>query len=1006
MPDAEPNHPRRRYEDHADDLGLDPESRRLADDAHRRANWKRWGPYLADRQWGTVREDYSAHGDCWNSFPHEHARSRAYRWGEDGLLGVTDRECRLCLAPALWNGQDDILKERPFGLTNGQGNHGEDVKELYYHLDATPTFSYAKALYKYPHAKFPYDDLLRENARRGVEDREYEVIDTGVFDGGRYFDVTVEYAKGGADDVLMRVTAVNRGPEGSEPAPLWVVPQAWFRNTWAWGCGVEGDGGTGGRPTMEVAGEDAGAACVVADHGTLGRFFLSADATAGGSPPALIFTDNDTNAGRLYGIPPAPGHYPKDAFHNYVCRGEKAVVNPRQTGTKAGAVYKFDVPPGDAGVTVRVRLTSSDVRPADPFGDFDAVFDQREKEADAFYDARMPPAADGPQRDIVRRAYAGLLWTRQFYYYDVDRWIAGDPAMPPPPPERQRHARNKDWRGNLFNCDVLSMPDSWEYPWYAAWDLAFHMIPFARVDPADAKRQCLLMLREWYMHPSGQIPAYEFNFDDVNPPVHAWACWRVYKMTGPRGGRDRAFLARCFQKLLLNFTWWVNRKDVSGKNIFGGGFLGMDNISLFDRSDPRINGDLQQADGTAWMAFYCATMLAMALELAAGGDDEQGRGGGDVAYEDMASKFFEHFIAITDAINTLGDGGEHDLNTPRDREGTGLWDDADGFYYDRLKLNGGGGAESTPIRVRSLVGVVPLFACDVLDQDVIDRLPGFKKRMEWFVANRTELARHITCAETGTATDGGGKRLLAVPSRERLEAVLRYVLDENEFLSPYGVRSLSKYHEEHPFSLKLDGRDFSVRYVPGASRTNLFGGNSNWRGPVWFPLNYLLIEALERYHYFYGDDFTVECPVGSGNRVTLLEAAREIERRLVSIFLPGEGGRRPVHGDEPRAAADPAFGDELLFYEYFNGDDGRGLGASHQTGWTALVANCIERLERDEAHHHRHAERAALLSPPDGARGIERTARSDRRTGLDRRSGDDAGKRRPAGREYRPGEPG
>jgi mannosylglycerate hydrolase MGH1-like protein len=879
------------------------EERRLQEDATRQRNWKRWGPYLSERQWGTVREDYSAYGDCWNDFPHDHARSRAYRWGEDGLLGLCDREGRLCFALALWNGKDPILKERLFGLAGPEGNHGEDVKEEYYYLDSTPTHSYLKALYKYPLGEYPYARLAEENGRRGLGERELEIADTGALADGRYVDVYAEYAKASPNDILVRVTLANRS---DEDATLHVLPTLWFRNTWSWGREGEGHGG---RPSLQLETDGA----VHAEHPTLGPFGLVAAPGPDGRDPEWVFTENETNAERLWGTRNA-APYVKDAFHELVVRGRRDAVNPGQAGTKAAADYRLVVP-RRGEVVLRLRLFAKDEAPGRPFGaDFNAVFRARIDEADAFYAARVAAGASAEELRVVRQGWAGLLWSKQFYHYVVQQWLAGDPAHPPPPAER-RAGRNADWP-HLYNRDVLSMPDKWEYPWYAAWDLAFHMIPFAAVDPHFAKEQLLLFLREWYMHPNGQIPAYEFAFAEANPPVHAWACWRVYKMTGPRGRRDRAFLARCFQKLLMNFTWWVNRKDAEGRNLFSGGFLGLDNIGVFDRNRPLpTGGHLEQADGTAWMAFFSATMLSMALELARD----------DPAYEDMASKFFEHFVAIADAMNHLG--------------GRGLWDEDDGFYYDQLHADGG----EIPLRVRSLVGLVPLIAVEVLEDELIERLPGFRKRFEWFLRNRPELAAQISCMKPrGEA--GHAHRLLAIPSRERLERVLAYVLDEREFLSPFGLRSLSQVHAERPYVFGVNGEEYRVDYVPAESTTRLFGGNSNWRGPIWFPLNFLLVEALERYHHFYGDTLTVELPTGSGRRVTLGEAARELARRLGSIFLPGPGGRRPVHGDDARYAADPHFRDLVLFYEYFDGDTGRGVGASHQTGWTALVVPLLRGL--------------------------------------------------------------
>ncbi|WP_434384991.1 MGH1-like glycoside hydrolase domain-containing protein [Melittangium boletus] len=887
---------------------LGAEAARLVEDEHRGANWKRWGPYLAERQWGTVREDYSARGDNWTAFPHDHARSRAYRWGEDGLLGITDRQGRLCFALALWNEQDAILKERLFGLTGPQGNHGEDVKEEYFYLDSTPTHSYMKALYKYPQAAFPYERLERENQHRGRLAPEFELADTGVFHERRYFDVFAEYAKAAPDDLLIRVTVVNHGPEA---ARLHVLPTLWFRNTWAWGRQGEG---YWSLPRITAHGEDA----LLATHDSLGAYRLHARAPTGAPPLARLFTDNETNFQRLHGVPNRSPHV-KDAFHEAVVHGRPEALNPAQEGTKAAFHAVLEVPAGGSA-TLELRLVleapAAATAPAAPFGEaFDTVFAQRLAEADAFYAARLPAALSDEERRVARQACAGLLWTKQFYHYAVKPWQEGDPAHPAPPPERLQ-GRNRDW-GHLYNRDIISVPDKWEYPWYAAWDTAFHMVPFARLDPHFAKEQLLLFLREWFMHPNGQIPAYEFEFSDVNPPVHAWACWRVYKLTGAHGQRDRLFLKRAFHKLLLNFTWWVNRKDVDGLNLFSGGFLGLDNIGVFDRSKPLpTGGHLNQADGTAWMAFFCTTMLSMALELAQE----------DPAYEDIASKFFEHFVAIVDAMNHLG--------------GTGLWDEEDGFYYDELKQEG---QPPRLLRVRSMVGLVPLFAAEVLEDRLLERLPGFAKRLRWFLENRADLAQNTSYMAVCQRTGLGGRRLLAIPSRERLERVLRRVLDPREFLSEHGIRSLSRMHAEAPFVFHAGSEEHRVAYVPGDSDSGMFGGNSNWRGPVWFPLNYLLIEALERYHHFHGEDFQVECPTGSGTWMNLAQVARELSSRLSRLFLPDDSGRRPFHGEDARYVDDPAFRELVLFHEYFHGDTGRGLGASHQTGWTALVVQCLAR---------------------------------------------------------------
>ncbi len=890
----------------------DPERQRLADDTARVRNWKRWGPYLAERQWGTVREDYSEHGTAWDSFPHDHARSRAYRWGEDGLLGVCDREGRLCFALALWNGRDSILKERLFGLSGPEGNHGEDVKEEYYYLDSTPTHSYMKALYKYPQAEFPYAQLVAENGRRGQGDPEFELSDTGVFHENRYWDVVAEYAKASPDDLLVRITLTNRGPDAAE---LHALPTLWFRNTWSWGRSGEG---YWAKPNIKRAPGGG----VLATHESLGEFVLAADAGPEGDPQWL-YTENETNAERLFGA--ANGSpYVKDAFHETVVNGRANAVNPDESGTRAAAWYRVSVPAGESRILrLRLRATGKAGESASaPFGAaFERVFTERMAEADAFYASVHPVELNPDEQAVSRQCYAGLLWSKQFFHFIVKDWLEGDPAQPAPPAGR-RKGRNAEWK-HLYNRDVISMPDKWEYPWFAAWDLAFHMIPLAKVDPEFAKSQLLLFLREWYMHPNGQIPAYEWAFGDVNPPVHAWAVWRVYKLTGEKGKRDRLFLERAFQKLLINFTWWVNRKDVDGHNIFAGGFLGLDNIGVFDRSKPLpTGGHLEQADGTAWMAFYCTTMLAIAIELAVD----------DPAYEDVASKFIEHFVAISDAMNSLG--------------GTGLWDETDGFYYDQLHVDG----RHIPMRIRSMVGLIPLFASEVLEQESVDRLPGLKKRLDWFVNNRPDLARNIAHTDEGEYGHKG-HRLLGIPSRDRLERVLKVLFDEREFLAPHGVRALSAAYRDEPYVFNADGMSHTVRYTPGESDTELFGGNSNWRGPIWFPVNYLLIESLERYHHFYGDTLKVECPAGSGKFLNLREAAREIAGRLASIFLADKQGRRPCHGDDTRYATDPHRRDLVLFHEYFHGDTGRGVGASHQTGWTALAVRCIEKQAAARAEH-------------------------------------------------------
>jgi hypothetical protein len=876
---------------------MNAEQIRLGEDSRREKNWKRWGPYLSERQWGTVREDYSANGDCWDYFPHEQARSRAYRWGEDGLLGICDREGRLCFGIALWNGCDSILKERLFGLGTKDGNHGEDVKECYFYLDCTPTHSYMKALYKYPQRAFPYQRLVDENRRRTRHDREFELIDTGIFDESRYFDIQIEYAKVAPDDILIRLRATNRGPES---APLFLLPTLWFRNTWAWGRTGEG---YPGKPVIACASDNA----IRCEHETLGQFSLEALT----SPSEWLFTENETDFAAL-GQGKNSSPWVKDAFHRYVIERDDKAVNRAARGTKAAALYSMDLAAG-ASTEIRLRFCPGD-EPREI--DFEAVFDQRIVEADVFHGS----CTERPGSAIARQAYGSLLWSKQFYNFGVLEWLQGDPVYPPPPLSRWK-ARNGGWL-HLYNRDVISMPDNWEFPWYASWDLAFHMVAFADIDPYFAKDQLLLLLREWYMHPSGQVPAYEFEFGDVNPPVHAWAAWRVYKISAAPGQRDRGFLERVFQKLMINFTWWTNRKDVAGSHIFSGGFLGLDNIGVFDRSKPIDGGVLEQADGSAWMAFYCLTMLAIALELAQE----------DAVYEDIASKFFEHFIAIADAINTVG--------------GAGLWDEEDGFYYDQLRV----GDVTTPMRVRSVVGLIPLLAVEILEQEEIDRLPGFMRRLNWFLSNRKDLYHQVSLlqAANGDKANGGhSHRLLGIPTKERLLRVLRRMLDESEFLSPYGIRSLSAEHGSKPCVLRVGNQEWQVQYEPGESETGLFGGNSNWRGPIWFPINYLLIESLERYHHFYGDGLKVECPTGSGNFLTLREVAREINRRLCALFLPDASGRAPWQGENSIFAEDPNWRGLTWFFEYFHGDTGRGCGAAHQTGWTALIARCLRDREAD-----------------------------------------------------------
>jgi len=869
---------------------LDPERRRLAEARDGTAPWLRWGPYLSERQWGTVREDYSADGDAWAYFPHDHARSRAYRWGEDGLLGICDDRGLLCFAVALWNGADPFLKERLFGLSSTQGNHGEDVKEYYFHLDNTPTHSYMKALYKYPQQAFPYDQLVAENARRTRNDPEYELLDTGSFAEHRYFDVVVEYAKAGPEDILIRITATNRGPE---PASLRVLPTLWFRNTWAWKQQSP-------RPELRtVASERAAASLVHVQHADFGDYWLACE----GAPPLLV-TENETNSAKLWGDRNNAA-FVKDGISDAVVCETKGAVNPAGAGTKAAAHYSFAIGPG-ASETVLLRLSAQ--RHDRPFVGAAEVFTRRRKEADAFY----RPLARGlgeEERQVQRQAFAGLLWTKQFYLYEIDDWLDGDPAGPPPPEER-KHGRNAEWR-HLNNADVISVPDKWEFPWYACWDLAFHCISLAHIDPEFAKQQLLLMVNGQYMHPNGQLPAYEWSLGDVNPPVHAWSALRVYEIDRRLRGADRAFLERVFHKLLLNFTWWVNRKDVEGRNVFQGGFLGLDNIGVFDRSGPLpTGGHLEQSDGTAWMAMYCLNMLAIAIELA-----RENR-----VYEELATKFFEHFMYIAAAMNNIGG------------EGISLWDEEDDFFYDVLHLSSG---ESIPLKVRSLVGLIPLLAVETIEPDLLDTLPEFRGRLERFLEHYPELAQLTSHWHLPGA---GERRLLALVRGHRMKRILSRMLDPAEFLSDCGIRSLSKYHEGHPYELRVDGARHTVRYEPGESAGSLFGGNSNWRGPVWFPLNYLLIEALRRFHQYYDDDFLVEFPTGSGRRLSLQGIADELSRRLCKLYLRGKDGRRPADGASSVLGHDPHWRDHALFYEYFHGDSGAGLGASHQTGWTGLLA--------------------------------------------------------------------
>jgi hypothetical protein len=874
------------------------EQKRLEEARARTAHWKRWGPYLSERQWGTVREDYSPQGAPWDYFPHDHARSRVYRWGEDGLLGISDNHQRLCFAVALWNEKDPILKERIFGLTGPQGNHGEDVKEYYFYLDSTPTHSYMKGLYKYPQAEFPYTRLVEANARRGKRDPEFELLDTGLFDEDRYFDVQVEYAKASADDVLIRITVTNHGPD---PAPLHLLPTFWFRNTWSWDPGAK-------RPKLSLVTAEQRGTVVMAEHpGFPQPYRLSCE-----EAPELLFTENETNARRLFGSDNGQACV-KDAFHEHIVHGRKDAVSPTPAGTKMAAHYPLVLPPG-ARKVVRLRLSTAAAPGASFLDDFEQIFAQRRQEADEFFATVIPAHLSQDAKNVMRQALAGVLWSKQWYHYDVRRWLDGDPTQPLPPAERKR-GRNREWT-HLYNDDVISMPDKWEYPWYAAWDLAFHCIALGLVDPDYAKEQLVLFLREWYMHANGQIPAYEWALGDVNPPVHAWAAWRVYKIEKRlRGKADRIFLETVFHKLLLNLTWWVNRKDAEGMNVFQGGFLGLDNIGVFDRSAPLpTGGHIDQSDGTSWMGMYCLNMLAIALELARE----------DPAYEGVASKFFEHFVYIAHAMHDRGG------------EGIELWDDADGFFYDVLHLPDG---QHRYLRVRSLVGLIPLLAVESLEPDVVDKLPGFKRRLDWFIRNRPEFREHV---ETMERADGRVRRLLSIVTREQLPRVLRLMLDESEFFSPHGIRAVSQFHRDHPYILQLNGTEHRVDYEPAESSTGLFGGNSNWRGPIWFPINYLLVESLQKFHHFYGDSLKVDFPTGSRNLTNLREVAGELSRRLTRIFLQDRQGRRPVYGGTEKFQTDPRWRDLILFYEYFHGDNGAGVGASHQTGWTALVAKLLQ----------------------------------------------------------------
>src|SRR6201997_422048 len=873
------------------------EQRRLDEARTKELAWKKWGPYLSERQWGTVREDYSQDGNAWDYFTHDQARSRAYRWGEDGLAGFSDDKQRLCFCIALWNGRDPILKERLFGLTNREGNHGEDVKEYYFYVDSTPTHSYMKYLYKYPQSEYPYRDLVESNRRRSREEFEYELLDTGIFDDDRYFDVFVEYAKADPEDTLIRISVHNRG---AEAAQIHVLPTLWFRNTWSWG-----DDET--KPVLGQIAVDK----IYASHSTLGDYTLECE-----SAKELLFTENESHAYRLWG-PANPSPYVKDSFHQSLISGARDAVNPAKRGTKAAAHYVLDLPAGGSKV-VRLRLTPT--TSADGFGKFDQVLDSRLAEANEFYDRITPTNLSEDERRVHRQALAGMLWSKQYYFFDLDRWLDEHNAHPLLG-TTHRNARNHEWF-HMLNSDIISMPDKWEYPWYAAWDLAFHTLALSLVDFDFAKDQLLLMLRNLYAHPNGQIPAYEWNFGDVNPPVHAWATLFLYRIEKELGRADFRFLERSFQGLMQNFNWWVNRKDPQGKNVFAGGFLGLDNIGVFDRSAPLpTGGHLDQADGTAWMAFYCQNMLEIALILT----------DYDSMYEDIAYRFLEHFIWITYAMDRIGE--------PHDE----MWDGKDGFFYDLLHFPNG---DATRLKVRSMVGLLPLCASTVLEANgILQSHPRMMELIELFRKRHPDLLKHIAPAD-GTFKGYADRRLLSVCNKEKIERILAYMLDENEFLSPYGIRSVSRYHLEHPYAFNLGGQEYKVQYLPAESNNGMFGGNSNWRGPIWMPVNGLLIRGLINLYQFYGDDFKVECPTGSGKYMTLFEVAKELGRRLSSIFLRDANGRRPVYGGTRKFQEDPYWKDYILFYEYFHGDNGAGLGASHQTGWTGIIARSLDMFAR------------------------------------------------------------
>ncbi len=866
------------------------EKQRLLEDRDGMKDWRRFGPYLTERQWGTVREDYSRDGNAWNYVPHDHARSKAYRWGEEGIGGISDERQLLCFSLACWNKKDPILKERLFGLAGPEGNHAEDCKELYYYLDSTPTHSYMKMLYKYPMDAFPYGKLVEENRKRGKPDPEYELADTGIFDNDRYFDIFIEYAKADTDDLLIRITAHNRS---GQEAPLVILPTSWFRNTWSWDAGSA-------KPEMFLDDNNV----VAIRHPEMQPMYLACETGA-----QVLFCENETNTQRLYGIP--LNGTGKDGINDFLIHGRNDAVNTSGKGTKASFVLEANVP-ASSSVTTHLRLCTT--YHSDFFQEFDDLFHQRIAEADEFYKAMHDGIPDAERRNIHRQAIAGMLWSKQFYYYDVGKWIKGDEGLPEPPHER-RTGRNSQWM-HLNNADIISMPDKWEYPWYAAWDLAFHCIPLALADPEFAKKQLILLTKEWYMHPNGQLPAYEWAFGDVNPPVHGWASWRVYKIDQKLQGKaDRKFLEEVFHKLLLNFTWWVNRKDNNDNNVFQGGFLGMDNIGVFDRSAPMPEGYyIEQSDGTSWMAMFTLNMMRMALELAKE----------NAVYQSLATKFFEHFLYIAGAMANIN------------KESINLWDEEDEFFYDVLHTADN---QRHRMKVRSMVGLIPLFAVEVLDQEIFDTMPEFTARLQWFLTNRPDLANLIS---RWTEKGKGERHLLSLLRGHRMKCLLKRMLDDREFLSPYGVRAMSRVHLDQPYQFRLDGNEFEVTYTPAESDTHMFGGNSNWRGPVWFPVNYLIIESLQRFHHYYGDDFRVEHPTGSGQYLTLKEIAADLSERMIAIFVPDDNGHRPVFRRYEMLEKNPHFKNYLLFYEYFDGDSGRGVGASHQTGWTGLVAKLLQ----------------------------------------------------------------